>query len=484
MLLVGWAGCVELDPAFQGMATHGAGAHDGTATVDDGTAGTGDDHEDSSKLPESTTEDLTSGDEDEESGEDNGDTGDDDDDADVGDDDADDDDADDDDADDDDVDDDDADDDDADDDDADGETDHDDTVTGEYDSESGTESGTSTGVFPEPVEAALAFVTSTVYDAGELNGVAGADARCQAAAEQAGLAGGFRAWLSSSSVDARDRFAEDSAWVRADGRPVVVGASGLPGSVRYALDLDEYGRQIVDRAIAWTGTTAEGRFNPTWGDEPCGGWTSDEGPGGPVGLVGGGSHVWTDPGLGYSCWGKAHLYCLGLEALVDVHWEPEIGRRVFVSSTTQLASAGRAAADAMCQQDALAAGFTGSFLALMAAVGEAATDRFDLSGPRWLRLDGVPIFSPGEPMAQELVAPVSYVADGSTVGHFHQQAWLGAASPHDAGTADSSCQGWTQAVGDTPRAMVDHVDWLEWDPFGEPADSGCEHAARVLCFEQ
>ena len=49
----------------------------------------------------------------------------------------------------------------------------------------------------------IVFVTSTTYS-GNLGGLAGADAECQAQADSASLLGTFKAWISDSTTDATD----------------------------------------------------------------------------------------------------------------------------------------------------------------------------------------------------------------------------------------------------------------------------------------
>ncbi|MCA9638983.1 MAG: DUF4215 domain-containing protein, partial [Myxococcales bacterium] len=55
------------------------------------------------------------------------------------------------------------------------------------------------------LEARRVFVTSTLYQ-GNLGGLAGADAKCQARAQAAGLPGTFLAWLSDNTNNPNTRF--------------------------------------------------------------------------------------------------------------------------------------------------------------------------------------------------------------------------------------------------------------------------------------
>ncbi|HYL59494.1 MAG TPA: hypothetical protein VEU51_11520, partial [Candidatus Acidoferrales bacterium] len=62
------------------------------------------------------------------------------------------------------------------------------------------------------------FVTSSTFD-GNLGGQAGADADCASLASGAGLAGTFKAWLSTSGLNAKDKLGSARGFVRIDGQP-------------------------------------------------------------------------------------------------------------------------------------------------------------------------------------------------------------------------------------------------------------------------
>ena len=76
------------------------------------------------------------------------------------------------------------------------------------------------------------FVTSMGFTA-DLGGLAGADARCTAAARAANLTGTFVALLSTRTVSAFDRLAGSSGWIRVDGRPVGNAPADLRQRVRF-----------------------------------------------------------------------------------------------------------------------------------------------------------------------------------------------------------------------------------------------------------
>lgn len=88
----------------------------------------------------------------------------------------------------------------------------------------------------------IAFVTSTTYN-GDLGGLAGADQKCQALAEAAGLpANVYKAWLSTSNENAKDRLGSARGWVRKDGKPFAdTVADIVSGKIFHPLRIDENG---------------------------------------------------------------------------------------------------------------------------------------------------------------------------------------------------------------------------------------------------
>jgi len=112
------------------------------------------------------------------------------------------------------------------------------------------------------------FVTSSTYT-GDLGGLVGADAKCQAHADAAALGGTWKAWLSTSSEDARDRIT-DGHYTLVDGTIVANSLADLTnGGIWQAIELDEYA-VVFGSNQAWTGTLANG----TWYDADCQAWTS------------------------------------------------------------------------------------------------------------------------------------------------------------------------------------------------------------------
>lgn len=154
------------------------------------------------------------------------------------------------------------------------------------------------------------FLTQTLFPGGNLGGLSGADAVCQAEADAASLPGTYRAWLSDSATDAGLRVG------------ISVGAYVMPNGVRIAnswADLTDLSLITGINVLAngtvvpspgsrvWTGTRTDGtRYGTT--SENCSDWTSNGGTG-RSGL----SHqqnVWSDfaPSVPCSSTG-VRLYC-------------------------------------------------------------------------------------------------------------------------------------------------------------------------------
>jgi len=115
-------------------------------------------------------------------------------------------------------------------------------------------------------------VLSTWSQAGGLTGLAAGDNICQTMATNASLPEpqSFKAWLSTSTVDAKDRLTRDGSWYRADGVLFAKDKAQLiSSSLETALSVDETGNFAVVTTV-WTGTTGSG----TAASNACGDWTS------------------------------------------------------------------------------------------------------------------------------------------------------------------------------------------------------------------
>jgi hypothetical protein len=161
-----------------------------------------------------------------------------------------------------------------------------------------------------------------------MGGLSGADANCQQRAEIAGLGGNWKAWLSDSNEDAKDRLVHpDGNLLRIDGvifannwYSLVINSSNAPGPMN-ALEIDEFGQQkpYVGGGVLggcswsggyffmpWTATSGDGTFV---GPSTCSNWTSISGTG-YVGLGGYSISQWTSFGTcPFPCDWNQPLYC-------------------------------------------------------------------------------------------------------------------------------------------------------------------------------
>ena len=162
---------------------------------------------------------------------------------------------------------------------------------------------------PDGVEArAWVFVSST-FSSGDLGGLAGADAICNARAQAANLlpAQGYRAWLSTTAIDAVSRL-DDQRFVLLDGREVAQTLVDLTdGMIDAPIEVSELGT-MVDSDV-WTATLQSGTLFP--GAPTCADWTSSSN----ALLANGGASQQTDnwsSQLGFSaCDSSGPIYCFG-----------------------------------------------------------------------------------------------------------------------------------------------------------------------------
>jgi hypothetical protein len=131
------------------------------------------------------------------------------------------------------------------------------------------------------------FVTSTgLGKGGDLGGLSGADAHCQALAQAAGAGGKtWRAYLSTqgaSAVNAKDRIGK-GPWSNAKGVQIAASVADLHGDsnkINKETALDEKGMTVNGRGDTpnmhdmLTGTQRDGTATPGADDVTCSNWTS------------------------------------------------------------------------------------------------------------------------------------------------------------------------------------------------------------------
>jgi len=170
-------------------------------------------------------------------------------------------------------------------------------------------------------DARFVFVSSIVLQGGALGGLEGADNFCQKLAEQAGLVGRYRAWLSAGGASPATRFTKSALpYILPKsqlGAGVVVAADWqdlVDGALLHEINVSEKGALLPSgescmaaEVLAWTHTGATA--GPRDGDADCGGWKFNTGVG-DAGLINNKGAAWTEGCAQVSCAKPLHLYCV------------------------------------------------------------------------------------------------------------------------------------------------------------------------------
>jgi len=155
-----------------------------------------------------------------------------------------------------------------------------------------------------------AFVTSG-SSSGDLGGLAGADAQCQAYADFAGLSGNYRAWLADATGSPSTRFARSSVpYVMPAGATALVLANDYAdltdGTLVRNFSQNELS-QTVTSGAAYTNVSSSGGHLSS--GQNCLGWTSSNvNDSGGNGTVASTTSTWTNGGS-TTCNASRRLFC-------------------------------------------------------------------------------------------------------------------------------------------------------------------------------
>lgn len=333
----------------------------------------------------------------------------------------------------------------------------------------------------------VVFVTSQVYD-GSINGtgLSGADSACQMLANNAGLpTGTYKAWLSTSRVDAVSRLGSARAFVRVDGAPIADQVSDLTsGKILNPIDLDESGNDIreAQSSDVWTGSTNAGTLS-AYGN--CNDWTSISRKAfGESGHFDGGPAQWSDDNSAFSCNDneQLHLYCFDTSHAEPLTYTPVSGRVAFASKTDFDPSTGIAMADKICQTEASSAGLANAdtFMALLSTSTASADSRFDMTmgSKPFVRPDGIKIADAPSLAMGAISSGIWQYADGTYSTVFDKNPATGSTAPNLTGNLSDTCDDWsseasTEIVGSSTETAI----W--WD---ELSGIGCA-PTPVFCLE-
>jgi Collagenase NC10 and Endostatin. len=328
----------------------------------------------------------------------------------------------------------------------------------------------------------IVFTTSTTQTAA-LGGLAGADAICAQRALAAGLAGTYRAWLSTSTVNAIDRLGSASGWVRPDGKPVLNNVADIAkDKLFYPPRLDEFGNDLGAAPAVITATLPDGTLLAVL--TTCGDFTSAIGGSTTgIGYASACSGMFT-AAVNFGCAGQARIYCFGIDRTAQVAVTPVAGRRAFTTVANWTPGGGIGSADSLCQNEATAAKLPGTYKALLASSGASAASRFDVGGAPWIRSDGIRLAPTASAFfsASMLDASPNVTADGSV--YFGSNAtWSGATTMTTAGSDATTCADWLSTSGTGTFGAPGDTSASEFFGAGA-ATCGAATWARLTCLQE
>ena len=151
---------------------------------------------------------------------------------------------------------------------------------------------------------------------GDVGGLAGADKLCQGLADDSGMKGVFRAWLSADGLGPKDRFetAQDPVFkgiyrLPTSDHTVALGWLGLTTEdLLEGIQQNEKGLPIDGAEPVWSNTTPTGQDA---GGPDCDGWTNNTlGTKGRIGATNTTTNAWTDLGDSAVCSTAYRIYCM------------------------------------------------------------------------------------------------------------------------------------------------------------------------------
>lgn len=154
----------------------------------------------------------------------------------------------------------------------------------------------------------LVFLSSVLYQ-GNLGGLSGADAKCQALASAAGLLGTFKAWLSDATSSPASRFIPSTGPYRlVNATTVAVNWTDLTdGVLAVPINVTETGGGMGASSFAWSNTKINGTKDSDIAH--CANWGTNADPIlGRTGSVVKSGSDWTKSSVS-SCDNYFHLYC-------------------------------------------------------------------------------------------------------------------------------------------------------------------------------
>jgi hypothetical protein len=311
-----------------------------------------------------------------------------------------------------------------------------------------------------------AFVTSQTHAVPWI-GTTEASVRCRDAATAAGLDGNYLALLGDEAVRPQERLPISSArgWVDLAGAIIVdEPAEWVDGRMRRPLHLDEHGVSVGYQHL-WLGA----RMGAT-----CDNWNTPTASLPSIALT-------TNPFTLYyvvsDCTSMYRFVCVEYARNTPVVETAQPGRVAFVTTTAWSPGVGLSAADGLCAAEATSHDLTGSFKALLATSTAPALSRFSLTGPAWVRIDGLPFVDSAMDLANRPVFASFLLRSDGTPALYANAGWVWT------GNATDNCVDWTTSVPSEVGATGDASSAERTQFFANPSYP-CDGARPLVCLQE
>lgn len=293
------------------------------------------------------------------------------------------------------------------------------------------------------------FITRTTLASG-FGGHPAADAICNAEASAANVTGNFVAVLYNQGALPTE-LVDATGFVRFDGRPIGNHIEDLIAGVSlYPVDSFADGTLAltINNLTVWTGNATS----------DCNMWTATTGVVG-YGVFYAARHHAVGIGVSTTCDNAAfHLWCSEVAYQTTVTATPVSGRVAFVTSEpfTSVAEA-----DQHCTTTANAAGFAGSFAALLAVDGASPASRFSTAGAPWVTTDRL-LLAPTADAFFDGVWFTGMTKLGPTASAIPA---IGSASLRAAPSVSDNCSNWTDHTANLAQGITyyPNSEFLDFD---------------------
>lgn len=335
------------------------------------------------------------------------------------------------------------------------------------------------------------FVTSVNYDGLALDGIGGADHKCQTLAQAAGLSGRYMAWLTDSATGTSpsNRFHQSTIPYRlVNGVQVAANWTDLvDGTLSAAINLNESGVIVTNTPII-TNTLSNGTRNSV--TNHCFNYAHVSASSFEFGSNSQISNLWTFTSGTRSCGLMGRLYCF--QQPDETIGTPGVDfKRVFITSTTYTGAAvgGTAGADTKCSTLANAAGIGNNYKAWIADGSTNTATSAPNDTNRGFTKATVPYRNVGggnRKIADNWTDLVDGTLD-SGINYNESGTYMTFANVFTnvspSGTRQSAanhCANWTgTGSAEIGRTGIAAGDWTFMS-----GTQNCTIAARLLCFEQ